>query len=203
MTFINGYCAVRNNQIVKDHQLIYKSAGADLPTFLNGAYSFLKTEYPKFYKMNPLSQLGILAAEVLLKGRILAKEYPSDQIGVVLSNASSSLDTDIDYFETLKEIPSPSLFVYTLPNIVAGEICIRHQFKGENAFLVFEKFDAPFLSFYVDRLLGNDSAQTFLAGWVEVLGGHYDVFLYLVEKQKGALGIKHTAENLIKLYISE
>ncbi len=188
---------------MKDHQLIFESAGANLSAFLNGSYTLLNPEYPKFYKMNPLSQLGILATEVLLKDRALAKEYLPEQIGVVLSNATSSHNTDREYFETLKEIPSPSLFVYTLPNIVAGEICIRNCFKGENVFLVFDKFDAPFLSLYVDMMIGKDSAQAFLAGWVEVLGDQYDVFIYLVEKTKKAFGVEHTAENLIKLYISE
>ena len=180
-----------------------RAKDADRLSFLNDAYAFLATEYPRFYKMNALSQLGIVSAEVLLKDRILAKEYEPSKIGIVLSNANSSLDTDIDYLETIKEIPSPSLFVYTLPNIVTGEICIRHRIKGENIFFVAEKFDAPFLCTYVDMILGNDSTQACLAGWVEVGQDHYDVFLYLVEKQKRAFGIDHTAENLIKLYLAE
>ena len=31
--------------------------------------------------------------------------------------------------------PSPALFVYTLPNIVTGEIAIRNKYYGETSFV--------------------------------------------------------------------
>lgn len=203
VTFVNRYCSILNNRIVRDHHLLFERAGADRLSFFLDAYAFLKMEYPKFYKMNALAQLGSLAAEVLLADGLLTTEYKPDQIGIVLSNANASLDADIDYLKSLKEIPSPSLFVYTLPNIVAGEICIRHQIKGENGFLILEKFDAPFLARYVSLVLNADDTRACLAGWIDVGRDGYEAFLYLVEKQKKGLGIEHTGENLIKLYLSE
>ena len=102
-----------------------------------------------------------------MKDSFPEKVYKPEDIGVVLANANSSLDTDIKYFETVKDIASPALFVYTLPNIVIGEICIRHNFKGENAFFIFEEFDAGFIQQYVSNLINNN----IIAGLYLRLGG--------------------------------
>ncbi|MBI3883309.1 MAG: hypothetical protein HY305_03595 [Sphingobacteriales bacterium] len=121
-------------------------------------------------------------------------------IGVVLSNANSSLDTDIKYFETAKDIASPALFVYTLPNIVTGEICIRYKFKGENAFFILDKFDAGFIQQYVSNLINNNILQACICGWVEVLGEEYKTVLLLVEKEKKEQSVSFTTENINKIY---
>ncbi len=203
MTFISGYCSIRANRIIKDHQLVVEGGEDSLSHFLNETYDSLFLAYPKFYKMDSLGQLGIISSELLLAGRDLIKAYSPGEIAVVLSNSHGSLDTDLRYFETLKEIPSPSLFVYTLPNIVIGEICIRHGFKGENAFFVFEKFETAFVAGYVDQLLNAGPMEACLAGWIDVLGDRHDVFLYLAEKHRQPNAIDHTAENLLMLYHSE
>jgi hypothetical protein len=162
-------------------------------------YDALAVNYPKFYKMDNLSKLGLLASEVVLKGRNLKQEYKPDEVGVILSNASSSLDTDMKYYESTKQIASPALFVYTLPNIVMGEICIRQGIKGENGFFVFDAFDASFLSAYVDAIM-EQGTKACIAGWVEVLGEQHNVFLYLVENTRQGLALPHTAKQLEQLY---
>ena len=88
-------------------------------------YQHFNWQYPKYYKMDNLSRLGWAAAELLLE-RWDARAYQPEEVAIVLSNANSSLDTDYRYTGTTKDLPSPSVFVYTLPNIVTGEICIRH-----------------------------------------------------------------------------
>ncbi|HEV8513410.1 MAG TPA: hypothetical protein VGQ59_09035 [Cyclobacteriaceae bacterium] len=128
--------------------------------------------------MDTLSKLGFLASEILLS----KKSYATDSIALVLSNSSSSLDTDKRYWETVKIHASPSLFVYTLPNIVMGEICIRHGIKGESIFFVTPKFDAEWITSYVDLLWNEENIKYCLAGWVEVMGDQADVFLYLADK---------------------
>ena len=163
------------------------------------AYAHLKPEYPKFYKMDHLSKLGFLASETLFREQPI-KQYTHAAVTLVLSNAHASLDTDMRYWETSKTMSSPALFVYTLPNIVSGEICIRHGIKGENVFFVTPQFQPELLMDYVDRVLlfpGNDVC---LAGWIDVMGEHHDVFLYLVEKEKRGLALEHSAEQLTKLY---
>ncbi len=150
--------------------------------------------------MDRLSKLGFLAAEMLLKNVEITQHYKPQEVALVLSNAHASLDTDVRYLETTKTIASPSLFVYTLTNIVMGEICIRHGLKGENAFFVSPAFDADHIADYVDMVMAFDKTHACVAGWVDVMGDHHDVFLYLTEKQANPEALEHTAEHLKKLY---
>jgi hypothetical protein len=197
--FISSYCLIKGRNIFRNETLLVDKESETLDSWLIKAYDELAVNYPKFYKMDSLAKLGLLASEVVLKDRNLKADYQSDEVSVILSNASSSLDTDKKYYESTKQIASPALFVYTLPNIVMGEICIRHGFKGENGFFVFEKFNPDFMSGYVDQVL-EQNAQASLAGWVEVLGDQHNVFLYLVENRRQGLGLPHTAKQLEQLY---
>ncbi len=198
--FISSYCLIKDRRIsINGDQVFEGEKKSAIDEWLPNAYEKLQINYPKFYKMDNLAKLGLLASEVLLKGRILKEEFKPEQVAVILSNASSSLDTDVRYLESTKQIASPALFVYTLPNIVMGEICIRHGLKGENGFFVFEKFNPEFISAYVDQVL-VEGTQACVAGWVEVLGEQHNVFLYLVENRKHDNSLEHSAKQLGKLY---
>jgi hypothetical protein len=157
----------------------------ELPEFLRAGYDHFSGQYPKFHKMDPLSKLGWLATEVLLKEQPL--DCAPEKAGLVLANKSASLDTDLRYFDTVKDIASPALFVYTLPNIVMGEISIRHGFKGENAFFTADAFDAEFIAAYITQLFAEEAISACICGWVEVMGPVYDVFLYRIEQQGDGL----------------
>jgi hypothetical protein len=191
---------INNHVVYKNGQSVFESKGEALPEFLTVLYKHLELQYPKFYKMDNLSKLGWLANEVLLQGSFDKEKYKPEDIGIVLSNANSSLDTDTRYFETTKTIASPALFVYTLPNIVIGEISIRHHFKGENAFFIFSDFDTGFIEQYVSNLFNNNILQCCICGWVDVLGDNYNATLFLIEKDKSANSVNFTKENLNKIY---
>ncbi|MFB9843693.1 hypothetical protein [Mucilaginibacter ginsenosidivorans] len=145
--------------------------------------------------MDNLSKLGWLASEILLKD-FKKENYAAEEIGLVVANRNSSLDDDIKYWESAKEVASPSLFVYTLPNIVIGEICIRNNFKGEHAFYIQQEFDAGFIAKQVNYLLDEDILQACICGWVDVLGEDYKAVLYLVEKDADGSTIGFSAENM-------
>jgi hypothetical protein len=181
--YITSSCVIARQSVMKNGRLLLAGEEQDLHSFLTVVYQHLASPYPKFYKMDLLSKLGWLSAEVLLHHNDDVKQYAPADVGVVLSNASSSIDTDRRYFETTKSLPSPALFVYTLPNIMIGEICIRHGFKGENAFFITENFDAGFLWQYVGNLFNIDTLQACICGWVEVGGSGYESALFLVEKK--------------------
>jgi hypothetical protein len=149
--------------------------------------------------MDNLSKLGWLAADILLKD-FKKDDYQSEQIGMVLANSNSSLNNDIKYFDSLKEFASPSLFVYTLPNIVIGEICIRNHFKGEHAFFIQDTFDAGFIAQQVSYLLDNDILQTCICGWVDVLDQDYKAVLYLVEKKNNNSVVPFSPENMDSIF---
>ena len=193
---ITSYCLIRDRTIILNGEKIF-SDGRSIDDFLVNAYMAKGINYPKYYKMDNLSKLGFLACELMLGGRVLADEYSPTTVAVVLSNAHASLDTDLKYAQTAKSMGSPALFVYTLSNIVAGEICIRHKIKGENAFFVTPRFDAHLLVDYVGTL--NEQVQCVVCGWVDVMDQHHDVFLYLIEKNKNT-PLQHAAEQLMKIY---
>lgn len=182
----------------KDGDLLLgkKIAGSEL---LLGLYKHFGFDYPKFYKMDNLSKLGWLAAEILLQDGFL-KAYKPEDVGILFYNKNSSLDTDIKYFETVKTIASPALFVYTLPNIVMGEISIRHQLKGENALFVSDQFEVGFMQQYVEGLFSRGSVQSCICGWLEFFGNNIEAALYLVEKKNNGLALPFTEENINKLY---
>ena len=197
--YISSYCTLSKNVIYKNEVPVFEDRGADVPSFLLSAYQFLEVTYPKFYKMDNLSKLGWLAAEGLLRETDI-KTYKPEEVGLILTNANASLDSDLKYMESVNDIPSPALFVYTLPNIMTGEICIRNNFKGEDAFFIFEKFDAAFIETYVNNLLNNGILEACICGWVDVLGDEYKAVLFLVEKEEKANSVMFSKKNLNSIF---
>ncbi len=183
---IRDYCIIRDQQVVRGGNLIFESKeGMPGPLFAE-IYRHFEVNYPKFHKMDNLCKLGFLLAELLIRTNNIGHRYPPYGAGIVLFNASSSLDTDRNHQRSIQDrsayFPSPSVFVYTLANIVIGEICIRHKFFGESTFFIEEEFDAVRLYAYVKQLLDDDVVKYCLTGWIELNDNHYDGVLYLVEK---------------------
>ena len=194
--FISSYCKINSAGLWHDGKLLYESSGENT---LDELYKKMDLSYPKFFKMDYLSKLGILASELLLKNHSI----PGNKISIVLSNKSSSLQTDNNYLKSMESFPSPSLFVYTLPNIVTGEICIKHKITGENAFFIEQQFNAELLFSYTESLLKHSQAA--LCGWVESENNHFEAFLYFVEKgsestRKSSTFMGHTTEQINTLY---
>ncbi len=192
MKGITATCVIRDRVVRKDGEVVFENGGAATGTggtgmgeFLVSLYQRSGLNYPRFYKMDSLSKLGWLAAEILLKDSFRGENYRPEEVGVVLANANSSLDTDLKYFETVAAIPSPSLFVYTLPSIVIGEICIRNNFKGETAFFVADRFDADFMEGYARGLIKDNIFRACIYGWVDLLGEEGEAVLFLMEKENG------------------
>ena len=167
--------------------------------FLDKVYAHFEVSYPKFHKMDKLCKLGFLATELLLKDSRHSGKYKETETGLVLSNANSSLDVDLKYAKTIQTGASPALFVYTLPNIVIGEISIRWQFKGENAFFVFKEFDGNFIVKYVTGLFENKLVKNCICGWVDILKEDYRALLFLVEITGLENAMAFTAEKLNQL----
>ncbi len=197
---ITASCAISKGVVYKNGEPVFAKLDADLTGFLLSVYQYLTLNYVRFYKMDNLSKLGWLASEILLKDSFHAEKYRPEETGILLTNSNSSLDTDLKYVQTIRDIPSPSLFVYTLPNIMIGEICIRNHFKGETALFVFKRFDALFMEQYVNNLMNNGILQACICGWVELLENKYKAVLFLVEKKTNEQTNIFTAKNMIKLF---
>lgn len=140
--------------------------------FIRDEYKALQRPNMKFFKMDDQSKLGYVAAEKLLQDVDLERD--TTRTAVVLVNAAASLNTDLKHQQLLNahEPASPAVFVYTLPNIVSGEICIRHQIRGENTFFV-QQQAGGFARQYAEMLLRRGTADRVVFGWCEVLGEHY------------------------------
>jgi 3-oxoacyl-[acyl-carrier-protein] synthase-1 len=152
---------ITTTSVVLDAQNIpVKETGGKMLVELYRSYA---GDYPKFFKMDTLCRLGFMAAELLLK-------HTGDDIkpsAIVFANRSASIKNDTDYLATISDgnyYPSPSLFVYTLPNIVTGEIAIRHHIQGETAFYVLDKPEQ--LEPIIQSTIIHHSSPI-LAGWVE------------------------------------
>lgn len=172
---------------------------------LEQAYRALDVTYPKFFKMDAQSKLGWLASEYLLREPLSFQLIAKQDIALILSNQKSSLDTDLNYFNALQAqqeefLPSPAVFVYTLPNIVAGEICIRHGFKGENNFFITEQFDPQLLVSYTQALFFEDLCQAALVGWVDVYQESFSALFVSVESSSDNHTRSFTIENLNQLF---
>lgn len=183
---ISGYCTVRDNKVILDGRTLFESPGTETREFLSDVYRHFSVNYPKFHKMDNLSKLGFLAAEILLREKVVTGRFRGEETGIILMNSSSSLDTDRNHQKTISDssdyFPSPAVFVYTLPNVVIGEICIRHRILGEGNFFVAEKFNPGFMSDIVTQLFDDDFVTCCIAGWAEVNGNNYESVLFLIEE---------------------
>ena len=170
-------------------------------TFTKSLYKFLDIKYPKFYKMDILSKYGFLASEILISNSKTLKYYKDDEVALLFANSNSSTLTDLKYQNTISEkqvSPSPALFVYTLPNILLGEIAIRNKWYGENMFFVLEEFDIKFLTLYAETLLSSNHVKACILAWVDIKNDNTDVMLLSIEKTSE--GIDFNQENLKNLY---
>lgn len=203
---IISHTRIRHHVISVNGREVYKAdPSLTLQQFLSEAYKHMDLQYPKFHKMDSLCKLGMLCAEPVVKEM---QQADLSKVAMVLSNNASSLDTDRQHQRSIADrdhyLPSPAVFVYTLPNIVIGELAIRHKITGENAFFVSGHFDADLLSAYTDTLLNTKQAEAALCGWINVDGPVYDGLIYLVEKpadsNKNSTFKPHSPETVNQLY---
>jgi hypothetical protein len=168
---------------------------------LRSVFRHYDIDYPKFFKMDNLCKLAFLSAEILFQGTDIFQKYPGEDVAIVLENASSSLEYDLKHVESIRDrnkyFPSPSVFVYTIPNIMVAEIAIRHKVKGENAVFILEQFDPGLIDHYVSQLFRNQQVSCCLSGWVECYGDHYQSFLFIVEQENEMKRFKALQEYVI------
>ena len=198
-TYIESFCIIKDSEIVLNGETVFTTEPASFSAFSKKVYQNFEMNYPKFFKMDSLSKLAFLGAELLLNKEIDASK--ENNIALVFANKSSSLDTDMKFQNSILDkenyYPSPAVFVYTLPNICLGEISIRHQLKSENSFFIFEDFNPAFMTNYANVLLNTKKADKVLCGWVEYYNEEFKAFLYLVSTEGNT---DHQQETVEKLY---
>ncbi|PSK91935.1 hypothetical protein [Taibaiella chishuiensis] len=162
--YIEHYLNWQNNSLSRDGNLLLQLSDTLVPDIPLRVYEQAGISYPKFFKMDLLSRVAFLATELLAPD---VRATDKSKVAVALGSASGCIDVDKKYDESRKTLASPALFVYTLPNIMLGEICIRQGFKGEQVTTISEQPDIDWLQFYVEDLLRYRHASACLAGHVE------------------------------------
>ena len=142
--------------------------GQEHHSLLTSLYKQMIGNYPKFYKMDGLSRLGFVASEILLNAE---KGDTDKERAIIFFNHSSSIASDRNYKESINDkdnyFPSPSIFVYTLPNIVTGEIAIRNHFHGETSFFILPDKDERMMEEILQASCRDAQSKNFLTGWID------------------------------------
>lgn len=160
------------------NEKLEKQEGAGHHSLLTSLYRQMIGNYPKFYKMDGLSRLGFVASEILLnaeKGDTDVERREEEGLleerAIIFFNHSSSIVSDRNYKESINDknnyFPSPSIFVYTLPNIVTGEIASRNHFHGETSFFILPDKDERLMEEILQASCRDDQSKSFLTGWID------------------------------------
>lgn len=162
-------------EVILDQQKLWEGKkelgeqeGQEHHSLLTTLYKQMIGNYPKFYKMDGLSRLGFVASEILLNAE---KGETDKERAIIFFNHSSSIASDRNYKESINDkdnyFPSPSIFVYTLPNIVTGEIAIRNHFHGETSFFILPDKDERLMEEILQASCRDDQSKSFLTGWID------------------------------------
>jgi hypothetical protein len=184
---ITAYSELNQEGLFKNGSMILANEGQEpFALFAKEVYRFLNPGYSKFHKMDELCRLAFLTTEALLSEDKFSSSAEGADIALILGNRNSSIVSDLQHLESYRDssnyFPSPAVFVYTLPNIMLGEICIRHQITGENSCFLMQEPDGEFLYHYVQHLFEQEGYQQCITGWADYKAGDYKACLFLVEK---------------------
>jgi hypothetical protein len=182
MGYVLSYCHISNNSCFINGKEVLTHTGEN--DFVKELYLSLGFKYPKFHKMDELSKLAFLGCELLIKSNPEIASYGENDIAMLFANKTSSAVTDLKFIDSYKDngLPSPGLFVYTLPNILMGEISIKNKWYGESMFTVQPEFDAEYFTNYSNILL-NKNSEAALCGWVNVTPQKNESFFFFVTKK--------------------
>lgn len=147
-------------------------------------YRSLAGDYPKFFKMDTLCKLGFLLAEMLVADDTDRFRQREDRAVLVFSREGSLAD-DIHYAHSMADFPSPALFVYTLPNIISGEIAIRNKYAGETSAYVLERYDRLLIDSIVRQAFQDPVTESAVVIWADCPSDNqWDARGWLVKKEE-------------------
>ena len=177
---------ISNNEVVVDGKQLFLRNKKMSTSLLTCLYKQEIDDYPKFYKMDGLCRLGFVASELLLQIEGKKRFQECDDRAIVFFNRSSSISSDKKYLESIQDkdnfYPSPSVFVYTLPNIVTGEIAIRNHYHGETSFFILSSKDEKQMEKVVKTVFQDRQIKSVLTGWIDYEDEeHFEANLALVE----------------------
>lgn len=164
---------INAGEVIVNDSTVFSDKSVDFGTFIREAFKSRGENNMKFYKMDDLCKLGYVAAAWLLDGI----EFGEEECGMVLSGKYGCLNTDMKHQQIIDKegdaASSPAVFVYTLPNVVAGEISIRHHIKGENTWFWSDDRTMSDLKHYASLMAGASDLRYCIIGHLDFLNGEY------------------------------
>lgn len=146
-------------------------------------YRSLAGDYPKFFKMDTLCKLGFLLTEMLVADDTNRFQQREDRAVLVFSREGSLAD-DRHYASSMADFPSPALFVYTLPNIISGEISIRNKYAGETSAYVIDRYDRDLIDNLVRQAFQDPVTESAVVIWADCPSDEkWDARGWLVQKE--------------------
>ncbi len=151
--------------------------------FIRQEFKAFESPNMKFYKMSDLSKALYVAVENLLSVEGLEDIEPARR-AIVMTNRSASLDADVAHQLIVNqhnvEGASPAVFVYTLPNVATGEMCIRHKIMGDNTFFIENEYSG-FAEEYSGYLINSGQMDAVICGWCDYLDEKWKVEVKLLK----------------------
>lgn len=139
----------------------------DFKTYVKGLFSSVSEPYMKFSKMDDYCKLGTTAVQLLLNNVGGLSQYDPYEIALIVNTDTGCIESDLAHLDNItadEYASSPAIFVYTLPNVVAGEICIKNKFKGEGVTLVGNTDDPKTI---VERFCGGTDTKAVIYLYVD------------------------------------
>lgn len=94
-----------------------------------------------------------------------------DHTAVMLFNRTSSIVSDRKFMTTIcdkdNHYPSPSVFVYTLPNICTGEVAMQYGLHGESSFYILPERNEELMQEIIDTAFLDNDTHYIITGWVD------------------------------------
>lgn len=170
--------------IVKvDGEVVFADENADYHAFIRDAFKAGGGQNMKFYKMDDFCKLAYVAADRLLEGI----DFGEEECGMVLSGRYGCLDTDMKHQQIIDSEgdagASPAVFVYTLPNVAAGEVSIRHHIKGENTWFWSDDRQMRNIRQYAGMMMAAQDLKYCIIGYFDCIAGKYEAVFKLLERQ--------------------
>ena len=158
-------------------------AGASLPEL----YRQWAGDYPKFFKMDTLSKLGFLLTEMLVHDEPDRFTFREDRAVLVFSR-EGCVANDRHYAESMKDFPSPALFVYTLPNMAVAEVAMRNHYHGETSLYLLAERDKETMRQVLQASLLDSDTDSVITGWLDYYDhDNFVADLYIVERTETEL----------------
>ena len=137
------------------------------------ALAVQRRETVRHNKMDVLGKCVYDAVERLIAENRdnLSDDDIENHLSLIIFNKTSSVVSDRKYQATISDVenyyPSPSVFVYTLPNVALGEIAVRYGIHGETSLYILPERDEAVMRSIVEASLNDNDTRYVITGWVD------------------------------------